>query len=234
MWREQVAPRLAPLLPARVYRTFNFKTIGIGESAAGQRIGDLMRLDEPYVGTYAKDDGVHVRVTAGGATADEAESALAATVADIRGRLAPWIYAESDRSLAGALLDLLRERGLTLAVAEAGTGGRVGSALYAEPDAGTTLLGMTVVGLEPEADPAALADAAGQSFGAAVGMGVAATMRPVEQGLYEGTVRIALAGALTAGEEFPLRAAFPEFQRRAGMNAADVLRRAMLGLPPQT
>ncbi|HEU5430291.1 MAG TPA: molybdopterin-binding protein [Thermomicrobiales bacterium] len=231
MWREQVAPRLAPLLPERAYQTFNFKTLGIGESAVGQRIGDLMRQPQPYVGTYAKDDGVHVSVTGRGATPAEAAAALAPVVADIRQRLAPWIYTESDRSLAGALLDLLLGNDLTLAVAGAGTGGRFGSLLYTEPEAGTIVRGLTVVGLETAPDVEAAAQRVMHAFGADVGMGIGAEARPVDQGLFEGTVQIALVGALDAREAFPLRAAFPEFQRRAALNAADVLRRAILGIP---
>jgi hypothetical protein len=44
-------------------------------------------------------------------------------------------------------------------------------------------------------------------------------------------VRVILVGALDADETFPLRAAYPEFQRRAALHAADVLRRAVLGIP---
>jgi nicotinamide-nucleotide amidase len=231
MWRDEVVPRLTAALPGRSYRTHNFKTIGIGESAVGQRIGEFMRRDHPYVGTYAKDDGVHVSVTAHGGTVAEADAALESTVAEIRQRLAPWIYTESERSLPGALLDLLRDNELTLAVAEAGTGGRFGALLYAEPDAGTTLRGMTAVGLEPNPDLPAAALRAMHAFGADVGLGLGVEARPVDQGLYEGTVRVALVGALDASEAFPLRAAFPEMQRRAALSAADVLRRAILGIP---
>ncbi|HKG24041.1 MAG TPA: molybdopterin-binding protein, partial [Thermomicrobiales bacterium] len=62
MWREQVVPRLKERLPARAIRTVTFRTIGIGESAAEQLLEDLVKVANPNVATYAKDDGVHVRV----------------------------------------------------------------------------------------------------------------------------------------------------------------------------
>ena len=68
MWREQALPRISAHLTGRVYRSANLRTLGIGESAVSQLLDELTRRPQPYVGTYAKDDGVHVRVTA---SADE-------------------------------------------------------------------------------------------------------------------------------------------------------------------
>ena len=58
------APSHLRPLTGRVYRSANFRTLGIGESAVSQLLDELTRRPQPYVGTYAKDDGVHVRVTA--------------------------------------------------------------------------------------------------------------------------------------------------------------------------
>jgi hypothetical protein len=54
------------------------------------------------------------------------------------------------------------------------------------------------------------------------------TGTPVDQGLYEGVVDVAVTGSLQNRASFPIRAAFIEIQRRSAMHAADVLRRAML------
>ena len=105
MWREQVAPRLTPLLSGNVYRTRNIRTLGIGESAVAQRLDELTRQPHPYVGTYAKDDGVHVRITASGNDAAQAERELAETVAEVVRRLGDHVYADDDRPLAQVLLD---------------------------------------------------------------------------------------------------------------------------------
>jgi hypothetical protein len=62
-------------------------------------------------------------------------------------------------------------------------------------------------------------------------MGIAAAVAPNETGQYEGTVTVALAGSITACEQFSLRAMFPEIQRRSALNAADVLHRALIAVP---
>jgi hypothetical protein len=46
-------------------------------------------------------------------------------------------------------------------------------------------------------------------------------------GLFEGTIDVVVAGSVSGEGLFPIRAAFPEIQRRAALNAADVLRRAL-------
>ncbi|MBA3414015.1 MAG: competence/damage-inducible protein A [Chloroflexia bacterium] len=227
MWREQALPRLAPFLPRRAYRSTNVRTLGIGESAAAELLGNLTQTENPYVGTYAKDDGVHVRVTASAATDAAAEELLAATTHEVRVRLAAWIYAEDVRSLPTVLLDHLRANGLTIGIVESGTGGRFAGLLFGEPDAGDSVAGaLTVAG--GAGDAKTLAEAARTRFEVPLGVGLVALAEPVGNGLYEGVVEVSLAGAMSAGERFPIRAAYPEIQRRAALHAADVLRRMVL------
>ena len=230
MWREQVVPRLAPWSGDLVYRAVNVKTIGIGESAVSQVLDELTRREQPYIGTYAKDDGVHVRITAAAETDAEAEAILDDTLAEVRRRLGDYIYTEQDRSLPGALLDLLGSEGVSAAVAEAGSGGQFVTVLYSEPDADDHLRGALVLPpSEAAAGAGALARRAREPFGADLGVGVTAVIAPTEQGLHEGTIHIAVDGVRTAAESFPIRAAYQEVERRAGMNACDVLRRALIG-----
>ena len=89
MWREQVVPRLATGtgIGNLIFRSTNLRTLGIGESAVSEVLGNLTQQTEPYVGTYAKDDGVHVRVTASANDAEQAEAILQDTVTEIERRL---------------------------------------------------------------------------------------------------------------------------------------------------
>ncbi|MCC6314577.1 MAG: competence/damage-inducible protein A [Thermomicrobiales bacterium] len=228
MWREQALPRLAPMLPLRAYRSANLRTLGIGESAVAERLGDLTKATNPYVGTYAKDDGVHVRITASGATDDAAASLLRDALVEIRERLATTVYTEDERSLAAVLLDHLRVTGLTLGIIESGSGGQFAGLLLGEPDAGDVVLGAAALprGASNAAD---LAADARTRFGTDLGFGIAVDATPAAQGLFEGVVRFALAGRIERIEEIPLRATWAEIQRRAAMHAADLLRRAVLG-----
>lgn len=230
MWREQAVPRLAPSLPGRVIRSINFRTLGIGESAAAQLLGELTQRDHPYVGTYAKDDGVHVRVTGMGETEPAARAKLEPTADEIRRRLRRWIYAEDDRPLAVVLGDLLREHRQTLAVVEVGGGGRFGSLLLGEPSTADVVRGALALPIGADGEAATAAEDARRRFDATIGVGVAVTLTPVDLGLHEGRVTVAVSGAgIVAEEVFPLRAAFAEVQRRGAMHAADVLRRCLTG-----
>ncbi|MGI9252257.1 MAG: hypothetical protein ACR2J8_00800, partial [Thermomicrobiales bacterium] len=114
-----------------------------------------------------------------------------------------------------------------IAIAESGSGGKFANMLLGESDAGDVMLG--ALALAPGAGSAAeLAAMAAERFGAKIGLGITATVDSVANGLHEGPVVVALTGAVSTEETFPLKAAYPEVQRRAAMHAADVLRRAIL------
>lgn len=229
MWREQVSPRLSDQTGGAVFRSTNLRTLGIGESAVSEILDEMTQRAWPYIGTYAKNDGVHVRVTARAESAELADEVLLATVEEIRGRLGEYIYSDDERSLALVLLDTLRVKGLTISVAESGTAARFGSFLLAEPAASDLVLAVTSSALETDPPSAAtLAQSARFESGSNVGVGVVLTGGPVDLGLYEGVIDVAVTGELQNSASFPIRAAFIEIQRRSAMHAADVLRRAML------
>jgi nicotinamide-nucleotide amidase len=228
MWREQVVPRIQSRLPARVIRTTTYRTIGIGESAAEQTLSDLVQITNPSVATYAKDDGVHIRVTGIAETEIEADLLRAGAAAVVEERLGRYIYGTDDTSLPGALLSLLRERELTIGVADRGGGGRFASLLLSEPLAGETVIG-TSAGPSSEVAAADLAAEVLRLTSARVGIGIAVESQPAPP-VYEGRVSVAVVGAVSGEEVFPMRSAYEEIQRRSGMNVSDVLRRAILGL----
>jgi nicotinamide-nucleotide amidase len=227
MWREQALPRLASRLPGRVYRSATVRTLGIGESAVAERLGEMTRLAHPILGTYAKDDGVHVRITTAADEAALAEAELMATLAEVRRRLDGQIYSEDERTLPQVLLDLLAARQLSIAISEAGTGGRFGSLLLSEPGAAAIVKGVSAAPLHPGASAAALASSALGLYESDVAVGLTADVAPSALGLFEGRVDVVVVGFVGLEEVFPLRAAFQEIQRRAALSAADVLRRAL-------
>ena len=90
MWADQAAPRLGRMLSGRSYSSVTIKTIGIGESALEEAISDLVAKTNPIVATYAKDDGVHVRVV-GIADDEQGARRIRDEAADVvRQRLGPW------------------------------------------------------------------------------------------------------------------------------------------------
>lgn len=125
MWREQALPRIIDRLEQSAIVARTLKTIGIGESAVEQRIIDLVRRGYPTVATYAKDDGVHIRITAMAADRAEAEQAVAGTIDTIREALAEHVYGELTDELADALLRPIQMAGAKVAIWEAGNAGRL-------------------------------------------------------------------------------------------------------------
>ena len=135
MWEEQAQPRLARLITGGVIVSRLLKLVGIGESNAEEALGDLTRSVNPTLATYAKSDGIHLRLTAKAASRDEAEDLLDAFEPRVRERVAEWVYGGESDTLPSVVGALLRERGLSLAVAESATGGQLASLITDAPGA---------------------------------------------------------------------------------------------------
>jgi nicotinamide-nucleotide amidase len=121
MWLEQVVPRLE--FPSATFAARTLKTHGIGESHVAERLVGLTEHANPSVATYAKRDGVHVRVAAKGPGPEAANALLAPTLAEVRARLDGAIWGEDTDELPALVLARLRAAGATLAVVDCATGG---------------------------------------------------------------------------------------------------------------
>jgi nicotinamide-nucleotide amidase len=135
MWTEQARPRILERAGTHVIDTIQIKTIGIGESDAEERIHHLILAGDPQVATYAKDDGVHIRVTATGEDADYARSRRNAAREEVYRILGPYIWGEDNDTLASVLARRLAENGMTLNIHEYGTGGGLAALLSSDPHA---------------------------------------------------------------------------------------------------
>jgi nicotinamide-nucleotide amidase len=129
MWTERVLPRLR--LPAATFAATTVKTYGLGESHVAERLAGLTDRANPSVATYAKRDGVHVRVAA--KAADEATAlGLAGPVLDeVRARLAPHVWGADGDELADLVVARLAATGRSLAVVDGATGGALADLLGA-------------------------------------------------------------------------------------------------------
>lgn len=133
MWLQEALPRLQ-LPPGTLYRK-TLKTCGLGESSVAERLGALTQGANPSVATYAKKDGVHVRVAAKAARQEDAAALAKPALEQVRQRLEPHIWGEDDEELPGVILGLLRAKGARVATAESLTGGLLGAAFAAIPGA---------------------------------------------------------------------------------------------------
>lgn len=234
MWREQALPRLRRIAGDFVIDTTTLKTIGIGESNAEQEIHDLVERPNPVVATYAKDDGVHIRVTGMAPNPQTAHDLREQAVEVIRHRLGHFIWGTDQDELPDVLIAHLRAAGQSMAIAEAGSGGRFATLLYSAPAAVEVIRG-TLVNGNDEASAADLARQAIGQMGASLGLGIVLHVRPVDRGVYLGEADVALLspdGPLIS-PPFAVRGALPEAQRRAALHAADVLRLALPGFTPR-
>jgi nicotinamide-nucleotide amidase len=102
------------------------RTIGIGESAMEERVQDLLASTNPTIGTLAHLGESHLRLTAKAPTEAEALALIEPLEREIRGRLGAHVYGIDDTTLEQAVVELLRARGRTVAVAESCTGGLLG------------------------------------------------------------------------------------------------------------
>lgn len=121
------------------------KFAGIGESALEHALIDLIEAQgDPTIAPYAKEGEVMIRLTTRAATEEEALAKMAATEEEIRRRVGKHLYAQEDVSLDYVIVRTLRERGLTLAVAESCTGGLFSDMVTSHPGSSDVFAGGVV------------------------------------------------------------------------------------------
>jgi nicotinamide-nucleotide amidase len=133
MFDEQVAPRLrSEGLTGRVVLHHKINLFGKGESEIEAQALDLTaRGRNPEVGITAHDATISFRITASGATEEEARRLMEPTIALIRERFGTFVIGEGDADVAEGLYQELALNQATLATAESCTGGLVAARLTA-------------------------------------------------------------------------------------------------------
>lgn len=122
-------------------------TTGLAETSLAERLEPrLAELpDELMEGVdlaYLPDlRGVDLRFTLRGGSADEARARFDRILDELDEVLGPWRFDAGSGDIAEAVLDLLRDRGWRLAVAESCTGGLVGTRLTDPPGASDVFVG---------------------------------------------------------------------------------------------
>lgn len=141
LFNERVVPLLRPYCE-QVLVSHNLNVIGIGESAAEERLRDLMVGSEnPTVAPYCSPGEVRIRVTARAKDEVTAEAMCRDTLEKVRSRVGEYVYG---MDLAGAehgIIQTFAQRGLTIACAESCTGGMIGQRLTSVPGASAVFLG---------------------------------------------------------------------------------------------
>ncbi len=249
MWEEQAVPRLQARLPGGgVILSRTLKAIGIGESAAEELIQPLISSTNPTLATYAKQDGVHLRMTAKATTREAAEALLVDFEPRVRELIGDYVYGIDDETLAEVVGRHLRERGLSLATMESLTGGLLANQITDVPGSSEYFRGGIVAytaaakiahGVDPavvaahgtvaEETARAMAAAVRHEFGSDVGLATTGVAGPGElEGKPAGTIFVALdwgGGRVAEGQRW--RTTRSENKRRAALAALNLLWRAV-------
>lgn len=151
MWRESVAPYLQSVSPYTFF-SINLHLYGIGESAAETVLRDIMNSSEnPTVAPYACEAEVRIRITARADCREECMNVCRAMSDRIRETdIGKYIFAEStsDENASEVairrLIELLRERGMTVSTAESCTAGMISSRIGDIPGCSDVFVGGVV------------------------------------------------------------------------------------------
>jgi nicotinamide-nucleotide amidase len=197
------------VITSRVLRTWGHAESALAEMLA-ERIRELDELGNPTLAFQASGiEGLKVRITAKAGDHDAAEAVLAEEEARVRDILGECVFGVDEQTMESVVLDMLRRRGLGLAVAEALTGGLVSTRLTAVPGAKDVFRGAVVTAIDaapakllgvpqralatPEA-AAAMAEGVRSALGAEVGLATTGVAGPTAQdGHPPGTVFLGLA-----------------------------------------
>ena len=256
MLDEQVMPRVvARLGQGRLVRARLLRTFGIGESNLDRILHDIAQNDpDALLGfrTQFPDNLVRILVR----VADEAgaQRRLDELEGEIRARLGDLVLGVGERGLEGIVAELLREKKLTIAIAESLTGGLVTSRLTDVPGSSAYLTAAFITYADDAkvrdlgVDPAALARdgavseivarqmAEGARRRAGTDLGLATTgIAGPDGGSPEkpvGTVWLALADSQgTIAHRYAMMADRRRNKDLASQLALDWVRRRLLGLP---
>lgn len=255
MWRNEIVPRLLKSEDSAVIHTRIVKVLGIGESHVEEIIQPLLASTNPTLATYAKSDGIHVRITAKAPSVDEARNLLMEPEAEIRKLLGSAIYGVDDETIESIVLGQLGSTGKTLACIEAITGGLISAAL-AHAAAGDSKVfkgglvadsmdGKVLWGIDPgliesagevsAAVSRSMATSARRHFDADVGLGVTGVAGPEPyRGQGPGSIHLAVddGGQLFCHSEIGFGNTPSTVKSRTVVAALDMLRRHLAGMTP--
>ena len=253
MFRERAVPYLQDwtdgVILSRTLRIF-----GMGESAVEDQLREHMNaMKNPTLAPYAKEGEVELRLTARAEDEETARALMAPAEAALIKRFGDLVYGVDVPSLAAVCLELLKEKGLTVSVAESCTGGLLAQRFTDLPGASAAFKGGVVsywsqvkhdvLGVPNDllfqygavSDPVARAMAEGVRtlMGSDLALSVTGVAGPDsdERGNPVGLVYVAVAGQ---GETYVrvVHAAGPRNRVRtvAASHALDLLRRRLTGL----
>lgn len=124
MYQRCVVPFLAEYSEGAIV-SHTVRTMGIGESAMAELCADLLEKENPTVAPYAKKGEALLRVTAKAQSREEAEKLCFPVIEEIKKRLGGCVYGIDSDSIEQRVVELLKEKNMTVATAESCTAGYI-------------------------------------------------------------------------------------------------------------
>jgi len=236
---------LSAVISSRVLRTWGHAESGLAEMLAG-RIDELDSIGNPTLAFQASGiEGIKVRITAKASSAVEVEAILADEEARLRAMLGEVVFGVDNQTMESVVIDMLRDRGLSLGIAESLTGGLMGTRFTSVPGASDVFRGsivsyasdvkFSVLGV-PEGPVVTakaaqdMAEGARRVLGADVALATTGVAGPAEQeGQPVGTVFLGLAmdGASEA-QQVKLPGDRQRIRQYAVISAVNLLRKRLM------
>lgn len=251
MWLKEVQPELEKRSDGQVLVTRTIKTVGIGEGTVDEMAKPLYDTPGIGIGTYARADGVHLRIGAKAETREEAWAKIRPVEEEMDRIFGTAIWGRDEDTMEGYIADQMHERRTTLAVMESCTGGLMASTLTDVPGASGYFLGSYVTyatqqkidlgvpasviqefGVVSQETAKAMAQAARERAGADYGIGITGVAGPEpEDGIPPGTVHVAVATPEGGAHalSMTMNQGRQAVKRRAVTTSLLLLRRALLG-----
>jgi nicotinamide-nucleotide amidase len=144
MWQNTILPRLQLKLMTNVIESKTLKLFGLSEAKVDELVSALLASTNPTLATYAKIDGIHLRITAKACTREEALSLIVQMEEDIRTILEDYIWGTDSDSLEANIGRMLTAKKLTLGAMESSTGGLLSNTITNVPGSSSYFKGCIV------------------------------------------------------------------------------------------
>lgn len=234
------------VIASRVIRTWGESESGLNERL-NPIIAQLEEIGNPTLAFLASGwEGIKVRLTAKGADSQQAHAVLDEWQAKVLDLVGDVVFGFDADNMESVVLNLLREQGLTLGLAESVTGGLVSGRLTSIPGASDVLRG-SVVSYSSEVKfdlldvprgpvvseecAVAMAEGARRVLGADVALSLTGVAGPAEQdGQPVGTLCIAVAmnGRSTVSTTLRMPGQRDQMRQMAVISSLDFLRKLLL------
>ncbi|MBC8275008.1 MAG: competence/damage-inducible protein A [Chloroflexi bacterium] len=212
MWTKEILPRLQQKVASSVIVSKTLKIFGLTEAEVDERASPFLSATNPTLATYAKTDGIYLRITAKTDSEDKAKELIAKREADIRAIFNDYIWGMDSDSLESIVGTLLTAKGLSLATMESYTGGLLASVITNVPGSSKYFRGglvaytdeaRTAFGFDPQLISRygtvstevveAMATISREKLGTSIGVGLTGVMGPTEtEGKPVGTIFVGL------------------------------------------